>query len=74
MLAELAAVADRGFTVSVELPERAPELGWRVTVDGPGRHMSFRVPTNAGPAEWAKAVAGVFEIGRAMVGRKPRAR
>jgi hypothetical protein len=55
--AALVLLADDGYTVTVELPEEAVDLGWRVLLDAPGRHASFRVRTDAEPAEWAAAVA-----------------
>ena len=54
-------LADDGFTVTVELPEEAVDLGWRVLLDVPGRHTSFRVRTDAEPAEWAAAVASAID-------------
>jgi hypothetical protein len=59
--AEIAAVlvplVDDGFTVSVVVPEAGPDrFGWRVLVDAPGRHASFRVRADATPVEWAEAV------------------
>ena len=60
--AEIAAVlgplADVGYTVTVVDPaESADSLGWRILLNAPGRHVSFRIPTDAGPAEWAAVVA-----------------
>jgi hypothetical protein len=54
--AALVLLAD-GYTVTVERPEEAVDLGWRVLLDAPGRHTSFRVRADAEPAEWAAAVA-----------------
>jgi hypothetical protein len=55
--AALVLLADDGYTVTVEMPQEARDLGWRVLLDAPGRHTSFRVRTDAEPAEWAAAVA-----------------
>ena len=54
--AALVLLADDGYTVTVEMPQEAVDLGWRVLLDAPGRHTSFRVRTDAEPAEWAAAV------------------
>jgi hypothetical protein len=60
--AEIAAIlgplADAGYTVTVVDPaESADSLGWRILLNAPGRHASFRIPTDASPPEWAAAVA-----------------
>lgn len=60
--AEIASVlgplAEAGYTVTVVDPsESADSLGWRILLNAPGRHVSFRIPTDASPAKWAAAVA-----------------
>ena len=60
--AEIAAVlgplADAGYTITVVDPaDSADSLGWRILLNAPGRHVSFRIPTDASPAKWAAAVA-----------------
>ena len=59
--AALVLLADDGYTVTVEMPQEAVDLGWRVLLDAPGRHTSFRVRTDAEPAEWAAAVASAID-------------
>ena len=52
----LVPLANAGFIVRVVKPEEsADDMGWRVLLDSPGRHTSFRVRKNAEPAEWAAA-------------------
>jgi len=55
--AALVLLADDGYTVTVVMAEEAVDLGWRVLLDAPGRHTSFRVRRDAEPSEWAAAVA-----------------
>jgi hypothetical protein len=51
-------LVDAGYTVTVVVPDDAVDLlGWRVMLNAPDRHASFRIPTNADPAVWDEAVA-----------------
>jgi len=46
-----------GFTVRVIAPDEGTEaLGWRVLVDSPGQHTSFRIRRDAAASEWVGAV------------------
>ena len=51
-------LADAGYTVTVAAPSKdlTEHLGWRVNMDQPGRHTSFRVRVGASALEWAEAV------------------
>jgi len=53
----LVPLADAGWKVTVEPPRTVTaELGWRVSLDQPGRHASFRIRVGASPAEWSASV------------------
>jgi hypothetical protein len=53
----LVPLADAGYHVRVNVPEQGTEhLGWRVLLDAPGRHASFRIRTDADSAEWDAAI------------------
>ncbi|HVR72292.1 MAG TPA: hypothetical protein VMT87_15730 [Vicinamibacteria bacterium] len=57
----LVSLVQAGFTVTVTSPPGLTEhLGWRVLLDRPGRHTSFRMRVGAGPAEWAAAVGSAL--------------
>jgi len=58
----LVVLADAGYRVRVSVPEQGTEhLGWRVLLDAPGRHSSFRIRGDADAAEW---VAAINEVAR----------
>jgi hypothetical protein len=63
--AYLAAFADAGFEVNVDPPELAPDLGWVIYLDRPGKRASFSVQPHATERDWAAIIAGV------MVGLAP---
>ena len=53
----LAHLADDGWLVTVRHPDDGSEaLGWWVSLDQPGRHLSFRIRVGASPAEWGECV------------------
>lgn len=53
----LVPLADAGWTVTVQRPDdRTEYLGWRVSLDKPGTHTSFRIRANASVAEWNECV------------------
>ena len=53
----LVPLCDAGWTVTVALPEdRTEDLGWRVSLDRPGAHLSFRIKVNASVVEWNECV------------------
>jgi hypothetical protein len=56
--AALVPFADAGYTVTVMVPDEGIDmLGWRVSLDKAGRHVSFRIATRANVREWAAVVA-----------------
>lgn len=63
--AALSPLVGAGFTVAVVLPDDGvDELGWRVMCNAPDRHASFRMPTNANPADWAEAISLILRSSR----------
>lgn len=53
----LAAFASDEWTVSVRRTDDGTEqLGWWVSLDKPGCHVSFRIEPGASPAEWVASL------------------
>ena len=53
----LVPLRDAGWTVTVAVPDdHTEDLGWRVSLDKPGTHLSFRVKMDASVAEWNECI------------------